>query len=119
MWRRPPEAGRKAENVQKIAKILYCRKPEKVLFSDESNFCSIETQQIYEDQESWAIKSCPLQWASKGIQKDVLGKFQFFSSWFPYASCGMMNLYKYTDVIERKDILDMRKAFPNGGRRFQ
>jgi len=34
----PTEAGGKAENVQKIIKILDCRKPEKVLFSDESHF---------------------------------------------------------------------------------
>jgi len=27
----------------------------------------------------------------------------------------MMNLYKYVDAIERKSILDMRKAFPDGG----
>ena len=32
---------------------------------------------------------------------------------------GMMNLYKYIDVIERKDIPDMSKAFPDGGRKFQ
>jgi len=32
---------------------------------------------------------------------------------------GMMNLYKYIDVIERKVIPDMRKAFPDGGRKFQ
>jgi len=34
VWRRPLEAGRKAKNVQKIAWILDCRKPEKVPFSD-------------------------------------------------------------------------------------
>jgi len=28
---------------------------------------------------------------------------------------GMINLYKYIDVIERKAIPDMRKAFPDGG----
>ena len=28
---------------------------------------------------------------------------------------GMMNLYKYIDVIERKVIPDMRKAFLDGG----
>jgi len=28
---------------------------------------------------------------------------------------GMMKLYKYIDVIERKDVQDMRKAFPDGG----
>jgi len=27
-----------------------------------------------------------------------------------------MNLYKHIDVIERKAILDMRKAFPDGGK---
>jgi len=32
---------------------------------------------------------------------------------------GMMNLCKYIDVIERKAIPDMRKAFPDGGRKFQ
>jgi len=32
---------------------------------------------------------------------------------------GMMNLYKYSDVIERKAIPDMRKAFPDGGGKFQ
>jgi len=31
---------------------------------------------------------------------------------------GMMNLYKYIDVIERKAIPDMRKAFPDGGGKF-
>jgi len=31
----------------------------------------------------------------------------------------MTNLYKYIDVTERKDILDMRKALPDGGGRFQ
>jgi len=30
-----------------------------------------------------------------------------------------MNLYKYIDVIERKAIPDMRKAFPDGGGKFQ
>jgi len=30
-----------------------------------------------------------------------------------------MNLYKSTDVIARKAILDMRKAFPDGGGKFQ
>jgi len=32
---------------------------------------------------------------------------------------GMMNLCKYIDVIERKVIPDMRKAFPDGGGKFQ
>jgi len=32
---------------------------------------------------------------------------------------GMMNLYKYIDVIERKAIPVMRKAFPDGGGKFQ
>jgi len=32
---------------------------------------------------------------------------------------GMMNLYKYIDVIERKANPDMKKAFPDGGRKFQ
>jgi len=32
---------------------------------------------------------------------------------------GMINLYKYIDVIERKGILDMRKASPDGGEKFQ
>ena len=32
---------------------------------------------------------------------------------------GMMNLYKYIDVIERKAIPDMRKAFPDRGEKFQ
>ena len=32
---------------------------------------------------------------------------------------GMMNLYRYIDVIERKAIPDMRKAFPDGGGKFQ
>jgi len=27
---------------------------------------------------------------------------------------GLMNLYNYIDVIERKAIPDMRKAFPDG-----
>jgi len=31
----------------------------------------------------------------------------------------MMNLYKYIDIIERKAILDMRKAFPDGGGKLQ
>jgi len=31
----------------------------------------------------------------------------------------MMNLCKYIDVIERKAIPDMRKAFPDGGGKFQ
>ena len=34
-------------------------------------------------------------------------------------SDGMMNLYKYIDVIQRKDIPDIRKAFPDGGGKFQ
>ena len=51
-------------------------------------FCSREIQQIYKDQESWAIKSFPWQWASKGTQKDVLGQFQLFSSSFTSASWG-------------------------------
>jgi len=46
-------------------------------------------------------------------------QFQFFSSSFIMPIEGMMNLYKYTDVIERKAIPDMRKAFPDGGRKFQ
>jgi len=32
---------------------------------------------------------------------------------------GMMNLHRYIDVIERKVIPDMRKAFPDGGEKFQ
>jgi len=32
---------------------------------------------------------------------------------------GMMNLYKYIDVIERKAIPDMRNTFPDGGRKLQ
>jgi len=32
---------------------------------------------------------------------------------------GMMNLYKYIDVIERKAIPDMRQAFPDDGGKFQ
>jgi len=30
-----------------------------------------------------------------------------------------MNLYKYIDVIEKKTIPDMRKAFPDHGEKFQ
>jgi len=30
----------------------------------------------------------------------------------------MVHLYKYIDVIEKKSIPDMRKAFPDGGRKF-
>jgi len=32
---------------------------------------------------------------------------------------GTMHLYKYIDVIERKAIPDMRKAFPDSGEKFQ
>jgi len=32
---------------------------------------------------------------------------------------GMMNLYKYIDVIERKAIPDMKNTFPDGGGKFQ
>jgi len=32
---------------------------------------------------------------------------------------GMMNLYKYIDVIGRKAIPDIRKIFPDGGGKFQ
>jgi len=32
---------------------------------------------------------------------------------------GMVNLHKYIDVIERKAIPDMRKAFSGGGGKFQ
>jgi len=32
---------------------------------------------------------------------------------------GIMHLYKYIDVIERKAIPDMRKAFPDSGGKFQ
>jgi len=32
---------------------------------------------------------------------------------------GMMNLYKYIDLTERKAIPDMRKAFSDGGGKFQ
>ena len=32
---------------------------------------------------------------------------------------GLMNLYNYIDVIERKAIPDMRKAFPDGWGKFQ
>jgi len=32
---------------------------------------------------------------------------------------GMMNLCKYSDVIERKFIPDMRKAFADGEGKFQ
>jgi len=32
---------------------------------------------------------------------------------------GMMNFYKYIDVIERKAISDISKAFPDGGGKFQ
>jgi len=31
----------------------------------------------------------------------------------------LLSVYKYIDVIERKAILDMRKAFPDGGGKFQ
>jgi len=48
-----------------------------------------------------------------------LGSFSFsvVASLMPIE--GMMNLYKYSDVIERKAIPDMRKAFPDGGGKFQ
>jgi len=47
------------------------------------------------------------------------GSFSFsvVASFMPIE--GMMNLYKYIDVIERKAIPDMRKAFPDGGGKFQ
>jgi len=32
---------------------------------------------------------------------------------------GMMNLYKYIDVIKRKVIPDMWRAFPDGGGKFR
>ena len=32
---------------------------------------------------------------------------------------GKMNLYKYIDVIERRVIPGMWRAFPDGGRKFQ
>jgi len=32
---------------------------------------------------------------------------------------GIMNLYKHTDVIERKIIPDMKRAYLDGGGKFQ
>jgi len=32
---------------------------------------------------------------------------------------GMMNLYRYIDVIERKVIPGISRAFPDGGGKFQ
>ena len=51
--------------------------------------------------------------------KRCSGKFQFFSGSLTYVNSGMINLYKYIGVNERNAILDMRKAFPDGGGNFQ
>jgi len=52
-------------------------------------------------------------------KKMFLGSFSFSVVASHMSIEGVMNLYKYIDVIERKAIPDMKKAFPDGGRKFQ
>ena len=95
---------------------------KKVLFSEESNFCSRETQQSCQDQEGWALSSLvlPYQWGRKHPQNKI------FWICFSFSDIGsltqmevMMNLYEHTNVNERKVIPDMWRAFPDYGKNFQ
>jgi len=62
----------------------------------------------------------PVHWneLEKEAKKMFWGSFSFsvVASLMPIE--GMMNLYKYIDVIQRKTIPDMRNAIPGGGRIF-
>ena len=55
----------------------------------------------------------------KDPKKSFWGSFSFsaVASLMPIE--GMKNICKYIDTIERKFIPDMRKAFPDGGGKFQ
>jgi len=105
--------------MQKIALILDCRKPEKVLFSDESHFFFQGNSRFYRIRNREQLSSAHCNELVKEAKKMFWGSFSFsvVASLMPIE--GMMNLYKYIDVIERKAIPDMRKAFPDSGRKFQ
>jgi len=105
--------------VQKIALILDCRKPEKVLFSDESHIFFQGNSRFIRIRNREQLSPDHCKELEKEAKKMFWGSFSFsvVASLVPIE--GMMNLYKYIDVIERKVIPDMRKAFPDGGRIFQ
>jgi len=84
------------------------------MFSDESHFFVPEKHSRF-----ITIRNREQLSPSKETQKHVLGKFQFFSSSLTYANWSTMNSYNYIDAIERKAILGMRRAFPDGGGKFQ
>ena len=105
--------------MQKIALILDCRKPEKVLFSDESNFFFQGNSRFIRIRNREQLIPAHCNELGKEARKMFWDSFSFsvVVSLMPIE--GVMNLFKYIDVIERKAIPDMRKAFPDGGRIFQ
>ena len=97
-----------------------CRKPERVLFSDESDFFVPGKHSRFiriRNREQLSPAHC--NELVKEPKRMFWGSFSFsvVASLMPIE--GMMNLRKYNDVIERTAIPDMRKAFPDGGGKFQ
>jgi len=76
-------------------------------------FCSRETQKIYQDQNREQLSTAHCNELVKEPRTMFWGSFSFSVAASLMPIEGMMNLYKYIDVIERKG---MRKAFPDGGK---
>jgi len=105
--------------VQKLALILDCRKPEKVLFSDESHFFFQRNSRFIRIRNREQLSPSHGNALVKEVKKMFWDSFSFsvVASLMPIED--MMNLYKCIDVIERKAIPVITKAFPDGGRKFQ
>ena len=83
---------------------------------------------MVQEEQSWfirrvkgeKIRSCHInQGVKHPVKKIFCGSFSFKSieSLFPVKR--MMNADKYIEVIQRKVVRDVKRAFPNGGGIFQ
>ena len=94
---------------------------KKVLFFDKSHFMAQGQQgRFVRRSMGEKIRSCHINQGVKHPVKNMLwGSFSFkgIGSLFPVK--GIMNANKYIEVIQRKVVRDMKRAFSNGGGIFQ
>ena len=93
-----------------------------MLFSDESNFfVQGKHSRFVRIRKGEQLSPAHFNEVRKDPQKKMIcGSFSFSGVGSLMPTEGMMNLYKYIDVMERKIIPDMTaRAFPDGGGKFQ
>jgi len=93
---------------------------KKVLFSDESHFFVQENHiRFVRFRKGKQLSPAHFNEAVKHLQKMFWASFSFSGVGSLMSIEGIMNSDKYIDVIERKVIPDMGRAFPDGEGIFQ